>query len=1197
MTQSRTRKIVAIILTVSLLTLGFLVLYIPKAFSAPWTVNASVSGGVGGTVSPDTQQVLVDGGSASIIITPDVGYHIDLITDNDETVAGPYLSPYIILNVNENHDVVVTFSDTWTVSATVTGNGSVDPVTQEIVPGENASIAWSADAHYHLESITDNGILQAGPYTSPYTINNVILDHDVDFVFDLDHFDVDASVAGGVGGIVLPLSQTVDYGGTATCTYTETLGYHLDSVTRDGTPVAGPYSSPMDFTNITAATSLVFTFSDTWTISVGVFGNGSAAPLTQEVADGGDATPIDWAPDAHYHIENITDNGSGMTPPFTSPVTLTNVTEDHDIGIFFDLDTVNITASAGTGGSIDPEGEVAVDYGTDQTFNITADLGHHVEDVLVDGDSVGAVTSYTFFGVTTTHTIEASFDLDSFAITALIPGGHGEAMPALQAIDFGFPALITLSAEAGYHISEIDDNGVLKTITDPKSMNYLIDVVIEAHIVTVTFSADVCTVNASVSGGHGTVDPAAQSLDYGNPASITLTPEAHYHIASITDNETLVDGPYSSPYVISNVQTDHNVVVTYAIDTNTITATAGAHGSITPSGAVAVNYGASRSFSFTPDVGYHIEAVFVDAVDQGSIPSYEFTNVTTAHTINVEFNNDALDVTGSVTGTGGQISPASQSVSYGDSASLVLAAWTGYHVNSLTDNGSPVAIPENDIYQLLNIHADHSVVATFAINTYTVTASVSGGHGTVTPASQGADWGGDVTVTVTPFAGYHVDSITDNGTLQPGPYGASYTVSNVAADHNIVVTFAADTASQTWYLAEGSTGGGMLTYVLVQNPGGAAVEINVKFQTDTGQVQGPVDTIPAQSRRTYLANTWVDSLNVSTSVAAWGDVVVERAMYGRGGAWAHDSIGTTSPATTWYLAEGSTGGGMETYILAQNPGEAPVNVNVKFQTGSGEVQGPAGTLAAHTRQTWRVNDYTQTFDVSTMVTATGAIVCERSMYAPDWGWGTCSIGTPATATTWYMAEGSTRGGMHTYVMIQNPGAGAVNVNVQFQTEGGQVQGPVMTVGAESRVTVHVNDWADSFNVSTMVTGNGAIVCERAMYDNAGTWATCTVAAQAPATTWYLAEGCTVGMDTYVLVQNPGSSAVTVDVKFQTASGQVQGPAGAVPAHSRVTYHANDYVESTNVSTKVTATGGGVVVERSMYGPGWLWATGSIGYAQ
>ncbi len=68
-----------------------------------------------------------------------------------------------------------------------------------------------------------------------------------------------------------------------------------------------------------------------------------------------------------------------------------------------------ITASAGEGGLISPEGKVAVVRGEDQTFAIRPESGYHLEDVLVDGKSVGAVTSYTFENVTRNHTITAVF--------------------------------------------------------------------------------------------------------------------------------------------------------------------------------------------------------------------------------------------------------------------------------------------------------------------------------------------------------------------------------------------------------------------------------------------------------------------------------------------------------------------------------------------------------------------------------------------------------------------------------------------------------------------------------------------------------------------------------------------------------------------------------------------------------------------
>lgn len=68
-----------------------------------------------------------------------------------------------------------------------------------------------------------------------------------------------------------------------------------------------------------------------------------------------------------------------------------------------------IKATAGAGGSISPSGNVSVREGRDQTFTITPDTGYTVSDVRIDGNSVGAVESYTFENVGRTHTIEVIF--------------------------------------------------------------------------------------------------------------------------------------------------------------------------------------------------------------------------------------------------------------------------------------------------------------------------------------------------------------------------------------------------------------------------------------------------------------------------------------------------------------------------------------------------------------------------------------------------------------------------------------------------------------------------------------------------------------------------------------------------------------------------------------------------------------------
>jgi hypothetical protein len=85
--------------------------------------------------------------------------------------------------------------------------------------------------------------------------------------------------------------------------------------------------------------------------------------------------------------------------------------------------TYTITASAGANGSISPSGAVAVANGGSQAFTITPNPGFLVQDVLVDGGSVGAVTSYPFTSVGADHTISASFVADpSATINAVSPG-------------------------------------------------------------------------------------------------------------------------------------------------------------------------------------------------------------------------------------------------------------------------------------------------------------------------------------------------------------------------------------------------------------------------------------------------------------------------------------------------------------------------------------------------------------------------------------------------------------------------------------------------------------------------------------------------------------------------------------------------------------------------------------------------------
>jgi hypothetical protein len=82
-----------------------------------------------------------------------------------------------------------------------------------------------------------------------------------------------------------------------------------------------------------------------------------------------------------------------------------------DQGTFSLTRAINkITASAGAGGTISPSGEVSVSAGSNKTFQFIPDDGYRVLDVIVDGSSVGSNdTSYTFYDVSSNHTINVTF--------------------------------------------------------------------------------------------------------------------------------------------------------------------------------------------------------------------------------------------------------------------------------------------------------------------------------------------------------------------------------------------------------------------------------------------------------------------------------------------------------------------------------------------------------------------------------------------------------------------------------------------------------------------------------------------------------------------------------------------------------------------------------------------------------------------
>ncbi len=400
-----------------------------------------------------------------------------------------------------------------------------------------------------------------------------------------------------------------------------------------------------------------------------------------------------------------------------------------------------------------------------------------------------------------------------------------------------------------------------------------------------------------------------------------------------------------------------------------------------------------------------------------------------------------------------------------------------------------------------------------------------------------------------------------------------------------------------WYAAEGSTGPGFETWILVQNPGTRKASIQLTFMTPNGAVAGPRAELRPWSRRSFRASRYVpNTYDVSTMVASNRDVVVERSVYGDG--WAQSSICAPSGSKNWYLPEGSTGPGFQTWVLVQNPNRKAAKVKLSYMTDRGPRDGPEVVIPACSRHTFDVSGNLPAFwGVSTRVQSDRPVVAERSVFTG--GGATGSIGATLPATEWYIPEGSTGPGMETWILIQNPTYPEARVRVDYMTPAGLVTGPTFRVPSAARRTINVADSVkDTWSVAAFVTCDIPVIVERSTYGNGRTWASDSIGAVKPSKTWDVPEGSTgPGMETWLIVQNPGPKAARVTISYMTPEGRRGDIDFRMAPFSRQTFFEADGVPDCWEVSAVVTSDREIVVSRAMYGEDRGWGTESVGFAR
>ncbi|MHB8895676.1 MAG: IPT/TIG domain-containing protein [Candidatus Geothermincolia bacterium] len=311
------------------------------------------------------------------------------------------------------------------------------------------------------------------------------------------------------------------------------------------------------------------------------------------------------------------------------------------------------------------------------------------------------------------------------------------------------------------------------------------------------------------------------------------------------------------------------------------------------------------------------------------------------------------------------------------------------------------------------------------------------------------------------------------------------------------------------------------------------------------------------------------------------------------GAGTSNAAAVTVTNPVWYLAEGSSDWGFDTYVTIENPNPQQVTARVTYMTPDGPVSRADVALPALSQTTVNPRDDIGAKDFSTRVECVEKknIAVDRRMLWTGQGAasqeGHCSIGVTAPAKVWYLPEGSSKWGFECWLLVQNPNSIEATCQITYMIEGGSPKTVTETIGENSRKSFNIYDHVGEADTSIMVSSDRPVIPERAMYRNNRREGHDSIGTVAPSASCYLAEGTTAwGFTTYVLVQNPNTSDATVTLTYMTTGGpQVQTPF-VLPKQSRKTLRVNDVMPGKDFSTLV-ASSKPVIAERAMY-----WDAGS-----
>lgn len=424
-----------------------------------------------------------------------------------------------------------------------------------------ASSTTGFDAAKFTVDSTSFGAATAGGFTvteQPAGTINVVYTPEVHTI----HF-----VSGGHGSVVGSLTQTIDYGGSAT-PVTATADDHSTFENWTGTGgFVTTTSNPVTLTNVTSDMTITANFTpDTHTVHFVTDGTAgsSVSSGTVVVADGASAGPVTATAPYGYRFANWTGT-NGFVTTTSNPVTVANVTADMTVTAHFALapppppvtHTVLFVTDGTPGASVTTSVTVVDDGAPAGPVTAVTPTGYHFTQWTgTSGFATTTANPITVAAVYSDMTLTAHYARNSYTVTATAGAGGSIAPSGASSYLYGDTATYTVTAAAGFRVGTVTVDGTPATLT---AGAYVFRDISADRTIAVTFGPTTHTVRFATDGSPGaTVSRSTVVVaDGGSAGPVTASPGIGYSFVNWTGSGLATST--ANPVTVTNVTADMTV--------------------------------------------------------------------------------------------------------------------------------------------------------------------------------------------------------------------------------------------------------------------------------------------------------------------------------------------------------------------------------------------------------------------------------------------------------------------------------------------------------------------------------------------------------------------------------------------------------------------------------------------------------------